>query len=93
MPYLSERGREVTRQRGFAESAGELNFRVTEEVNAFILHGGLRYERLNAAIGALECAKLELYRRLAAEYEDAKIEANGDVYFPPLVAAAQRGRA
>jgi hypothetical protein len=31
-------------------------------------------------IGVLECAKLELYRRVAAPYEDAKCEDNGDVY-------------
>jgi len=30
--------------------------------------------------GVLECAKLELYRRIAAPYEDTKIEENGDVY-------------
>jgi hypothetical protein len=31
-------------------------------------------------IGALECAKLELYRRLASPYEDLKIADNGDIY-------------
>ena len=31
-------------------------------------------------VGVLECAKLELYRRMAAPYEDEKIEDNGDVY-------------
>lgn len=31
-------------------------------------------------IGALECCKLELYRRIAAPYEDIKIGENGDVY-------------
>jgi len=35
---------------------------------------------INAIIGALECAKLELYRRVAAPYEDDKIAENGDVY-------------
>ena len=29
---------------------------------------------------ALECAKLELYRRLAAPYEDEKRKETGDVY-------------
>lgn len=35
------------------------------------------YER---AIGALECAKLELYRRMVAVYEDQKLGQNGDVF-------------
>jgi hypothetical protein len=30
-------------------------------------------------IGMLECAKLELYRRSVANYEDEKILENGDV--------------
>jgi len=30
-------------------------------------------------LGALECAKLEFYRRLVAVYEDVKIRENGDV--------------
>jgi len=38
------------------------------------------YTELNAAIGMLECAKLELYRRKLALYEDEKIKENGDVY-------------
>lgn len=32
------------------------------------------------ALGALECCKLEFYRRVAAPYEDSKIISNGDVY-------------
>lgn len=36
--------------------------------------------RCISARGALECAKLELYIRIARPYEDAKIHDNGDVY-------------
>ncbi len=39
-----------------------------------------RYATIVEAIGALECVKLELYRRLAADYEDQKCEENGDVF-------------
>ena len=37
------------------------------------------YNAFNSAIGALEAAKLELYRRAVAPYEDQKILENGDV--------------
>ena len=40
----------------------------------------VRYSKINALIGVLECAKLELYRRVAAPYENDKIDENGDVY-------------
>jgi hypothetical protein len=41
----------------------------------------LSYSKINEVIGVLECAKQELYRRVASPYEDSKKEANGDVFF------------
>jgi hypothetical protein len=41
---------------------------------------GMSYQNINELIGVLECAKLELYRRVASPYEDEKIQSNGDVY-------------
>jgi len=41
---------------------------------------GLSYTFINDCVGALEGAKLELYRRVASPYEDKKIAENGDVY-------------
>ena len=37
------------------------------------------YKDFSIFIGELESAKLEIYRRLVAPYEDKKIEENGDV--------------
>ena len=39
----------------------------------------LNYAQLNAAIGVLECVKLELYRMVAAPYEDRKCMENGPI--------------
>lgn len=59
---------------------GELNYLITVLVDKFVeVHGG-GYGAINSAVGALECAKLELYRRVAAPYEDKKIGQNTDVY-------------
>lgn len=38
-----------------------------------------RYQNYRNLLGELESAKLELYRRQAAPYEDIKIMENGDV--------------
>jgi hypothetical protein len=62
------------------ETAGELNYLITTLVDDFLLDKGKSYASINEAIGALECCKLELYRRVAAPYEDEKIDQNGDVY-------------
>lgn len=85
MPYVTKQVRsELDDKINYAgrtiTSAGELNYLITNLVQEFIAENGKSYNTLNAAIGALECAKLELYRRIAAKYEDEKIQQNGDVY-------------
>lgn len=81
MPYIEKDARERLDRGGPPKTAGELNYAITRIVDDYIIQlGGIRYTHLNEAIGALECAKLELYRRLAAPYEDKKIEESGDVY-------------
>lgn len=60
---------------------GELNYVITMLSHIFLKNKGERYVNYNAIVGALECAKLELYRRRTAIYEDKKIEENGDVPF------------
>jgi len=78
MPYIPK----GTRKRALIApfTLGELNYAITTTVDRFLDQDGVSYASLNAAIGVLECAKLELYRRVAAPYEDTKKEENGDVY-------------
>jgi hypothetical protein len=58
---------------------GDLNYLITRIVHKWISSEGVSYAKLNAAIGVLECAKLELYRQVAAGYEDQKKDENGPV--------------
>ncbi len=58
------------------EVDGELNYVVTRILKEIY---PLRYFHINKAVGVLECIKLEYYRRVAAPYEDLKIEEAGDV--------------
>ena len=58
------------------EIDGELNYVVTKILKEIY---PLRYFHINKAVGVLECIKLEYYRRVAAPYEDQKIEEAGDV--------------
>jgi len=55
---------------------GELNYVITRILKESY---PLRYFNLNRAMGVLECAKLEFYRRVVAPYEDIKIKESGDV--------------
>lgn len=59
---------------------GELNYLLTRVVQSYLNRKAVSYATYNAAIGALECAKLELYRRKITDYETDKIALNGDVY-------------
>lgn len=63
-------------------TAGRLNYSISRILGA-ILNDDERisYSRINELVGVLECAKIELYRRIAAPYEDDKSRINGDVYF------------
>ncbi len=61
-------------------TAGDLNYMISLMAKAYIDAKGLRYEHLNAVVGALDSCKAEFQRRVVAPYEDRKIEENGDVY-------------
>lgn len=63
--------------RGEVATAGDLNYIISRIVREWIGNSGMNYAAINAAIGVLECAQLELYRTLAAPYEDQKIAENG----------------
>ena len=85
MPYIEESAREAIRNGGTPLSPGELNYVLQGYVNDWIETHKLSYTSVNAAIGVLECLKLELYRRVAAPYEEIKIKANGDVFSKSLL--------
>lgn len=61
------------------ESEGELNYVITKICQGYIKKFGKSYKTLNAVHGVLNCANLELYRKITAPYEDIKIKENGDV--------------
>ena len=62
-------------------TAGRLNYVISSMIGAILKNDRLlSYARINELIGVLECAKMELYRRVAAPYEDDKSRLNGDVY-------------
>ena len=96
MPYINQQQRQQLDHIVGADpqtelDAGSLNYLITNLLLLYIDQHGTNYRTINETIGVLECAKLELYRRLAAPYEDAKIATNGDVY--PQQAGEQTNRA
>ena len=89
MPYIQPENREgidtavnelvLQIAAGDNQRDGEMNYAIT---TLLLKEYGksVDYKTINRMIGVLECIKLEMYRRLAAPYEDTKIEQNGDVY-------------
>ena len=59
---------------------GDMNYMITRMILRYLNTHETDYRNINGMIGMLECAKLELYRRLAAPYENKKVDENGDVY-------------
>lgn len=81
MPYIKvERRNHLDLTHLTPENAGELNYAITVLCRNYYMERGCRYQQVNDVLGALEGAKLEFYRRVAASYEDEKIKENGDVY-------------
>lgn len=86
MPYINKLEREdldswlVEEMLPQPETAGQLNYLFSLIARDYINKQGLKYQAINDIIGALEGAKMEFYRRVAAPYEDQKIVENGDVY-------------
>ena len=81
MPYIKPQLRaDLVSRDHLPNDVGTLNFTLTHEIKQFIERRGLSYATINEVIGVLECAKLELYRRIAAPYETQKALENGDVY-------------
>ena len=88
MPYILQSDRDKLRAAtdsiasviDASTTAGDLNFMISLMAKAYIDAKGLRYEHLNAVVGALDSCKAEFQRRVVAPYEDQKIADNGDVY-------------
>lgn len=79
MPYIKQSERS-NRPLVHNQQAGNLNYTLSQEVDRYLWENGLSYATLNNVVGVLECLKLEVYRRIAAPYEDKKLEENGDVF-------------
>jgi hypothetical protein len=83
MPYIRQEKRHALLPVADGPTtSGELNFAITALCVIYECADGdeRHYARLNEIVGALECAKLEFYRRMAAPFEDEAKARNGDVY-------------
>ena len=81
MPYLSDRKDRKTLDaiidvhKELLAKPGSVNyllFKLAKELCS-------RYQHYRNFLGEIESAKLEIYRRQVGEYEDEKIQENGDV--------------
>lgn len=81
MPYIRPNQRNDLLLRT-PQNAGELNYTLTQVLLTYLRRqdGIWTYQDINDALGALEGAKLEFYRRVVVPYEENKREENGDVY-------------
>lgn len=83
MPYIKPELREVwdvaILSLAYVSSTGDLNYIITKICHQYIQSFGLEYKSINEVIGVLECAKLELYRMIAAPYEDGKRKETGSI--------------
>ena len=85
MPYISEESKDKVDKGLVAlglsefECAGDLNYAIHQLIAKYIDQNNKSYQTYNDIVGVLDCAKMELYRRLVSDYEDKKMSQNGDV--------------
>ena len=82
MPYINSKDRPkydaVIDTLPPIESAGDLNYVITEICARYVLHRGLRYDHFLNVTAVLIDIALEFKRRGTNVYEDKKIRDNGD---------------
>ena len=87
MPYIKKEDREfydeivneladLISKRDVELQDGDMNYIITSLIKKIY---PVKYKDINRVMGMLECVKQEYYRRIVAQYEDKKIEENGDV--------------
>jgi hypothetical protein len=79
MPYIKKERRDNLKER-LPLVAGDLNYIISRICDEYITRRGLSYGAINEVMGVLTCVQTELYRRVAAPYEDKKCRENGEVY-------------
>ena len=81
MPYITQAARErLPLEIPKITTQGELNYVLTQVLLKYLDIWGISYRTINDCVGALECCKLEAYRRLGVEIERDKMRINGDVF-------------
>jgi hypothetical protein len=84
MPYIKQEDRSILDNivkifLCYGNDKGKLNYFLFKLCKEMAKSNGESYNFYKDYLGELECAKLEIYRRLIARYEDKKIKENGDV--------------
>ena len=81
MPYIEQKRRiDLAMEYADTKHPGELNYLITMACKMYLTGEKESYQKYNDVIGALESAKLEIYRRKVAIYENKKLKDNGDVF-------------
>jgi hypothetical protein len=84
MPYILQSRRDlldpaINDLGDFMQDVGDLNYIVTRLTLHLLMRDGLSYENINNTLGTVQLSFNEMYRRIAAEYEDFKLRENGDI--------------
>ena len=85
MPYIKNVERDLFDRQicdlitSLENNPGQLNYVITKLLHEHLELFGVKYKNINQVIGVLECAKQELYRKVAVPYEDLKRMENGRI--------------
>lgn len=82
MPYVTEEVKQELRPYADrpANDVGELTFQLTETIQNYIVHQGLKFQTISDITGALHQCQRDFDERVVEPYEMRKRAENGDVW-------------
>ncbi len=97
MPYITQTRRDlldpaINDLGDYMQDVGDLNYIITRLTLHLLMREGLSYENINNTLGTAQLSFNEMYRRIAAEYEDFKLRENGDLHEMRYLLAELRGK-
>ena len=86
MPYCTEEAKHRIDHGNQPQNVGELTYKLTSVIQAYLHEHGLRYQQVAEISGALHQCSRDFDERIVMPYEATKVAENGDVWDSSLIA-------
>lgn len=86
MPYLNSQDKKMLDAGVAPGTPGELTYLLTRQIQRYLEHQVISYEKLVIVLGSLEGCKADFIERVLRTYEQKKCRENGDAWPMDVIA-------